>query len=51
MTVPVVKELALYVKAVPVVPPRLFRGRRLMQEHLLAHARDAGLAYEVRAAS
>lgn len=46
-------ETAAEILGVPIgtVRSRLFRGRRLMQEHLLAHARDAGIAYEVRAAS
>ena len=46
-------ETAAEILGVPIgtVRSRLFRGRRLMQEHLLAHARDAGIGYEVRAAS
>lgn len=38
-------EEASAVLGVPVgtVRSRLFRGRRLLQEHLIAHARDAGL--------
>jgi RNA polymerase sigma-70 factor (ECF subfamily) len=46
-------ETAAEILGVPIgtVRSRLFRGRRLMQEHLLAHARDAGIGFEVRAAS
>ncbi len=46
-------ETAAEILGVPIgtVRSRLFRGRRLMQEQLMAHARDAGFAFEVRAAS
>jgi RNA polymerase sigma-70 factor (ECF subfamily) len=45
-------ESAANVLAVPVgtIRSRLFRARRMLQEKLLAHARDAGMASPTRAA-
>jgi len=40
-------ESAAEILGIPIgtVRSRLFRGRRIMQEHLLVHAQDAGIAY------